>query len=94
MKMRDMLSSILQHDDQGKYSYLEFIKEYKMADESPAQRRKGRRLYTTRDEIVKRIAYVVEHRKLKTFGSILADQDMENKQMVAREAFYRTIDSL
>ncbi|TNV88020.1 hypothetical protein FGO68_gene1522 [Halteria grandinella] len=94
MKVREMLSNLLQSDDKGKYSYIEFIKEYKQADEAPSQRRKGRRLYQSKEEILKRVAYVIEHRKLRTFGQILADQDMENKQLVAREAFYRTIDSL
>jgi hypothetical protein len=31
---------------------------------------------------------------LKNFGSILADQDLEDTKRVERDAFYRTIDSL
>lgn len=79
LKVREMLSNLLQPDDKGKYSYLEFIKEYKQADEAPAQKRKGRKLYACKEEILKRVAYVIEHRKLRTFGQILADQDLENK---------------
>ena len=29
LKVREMLSNVLQPDDKGRYSYLEFIKEYK-----------------------------------------------------------------
>jgi hypothetical protein len=68
MKVREMLSNLLQPDQAGKYSYLDFIKEYRAADDAPSQKRRGRKLYGSKDDVLKRIAYVIEHRKLKTFG--------------------------
>lgn len=73
LKVREILSTLLQPDDKGRYSYLDFIKEYKQADDGAAQKRKGRKLYASKDEVLKRVAYVIEHRKLRTFGQILAD---------------------
>ena len=37
---------------------------------------------------------MIDHRKFKTFGSLLADQDLENEGLVSREQFFRCIDSL
>jgi len=94
-KLREILSTFFLPDDKGKYSYLEFINEFKANhDDDPTKARRGRRLYQSRDDVLKRIAYVIEHRGLKNFGSLLADQDIEGRHLVERDAFYRTIDSL
>jgi hypothetical protein len=94
-KVKEMLQNLLQPDEQGKFSYMEFIKEFNGTnDVANTQAKRGRRLYQSKDEIVKRIAYVIEHRGLKNFGSLLADQDMEGKLLIPRDSFYRTIDSL
>lgn len=60
----------------------------------PAQARRGRRLYTNVTDILKRIAFVISGRGLRNFGTLLADQDLEGKNEVMRDAFYRTLDSL
>lgn len=70
---REVLAALLQPDDQGRFSYLEFVAEYKASDPTPAQARRGRRLYTSREEILKRVAYVIEHRGMRNFGQLLAD---------------------
>jgi hypothetical protein len=72
-KVQEMLSNALQADEKGRFSYLEFIKEYKDGDVTPEQARRGRRLYINKEDIIKRIAYVIEHRGMKNFGSLLAD---------------------
>lgn len=93
-EIRDMLSNMLQPNEQGRYSYVEFVNEYKSTDPTPAQARRGRRLYTSKEEILKRISYVIEHRGMKNFGSLLADQQTEGRLEIPRDSFYRVIDSL
>jgi hypothetical protein len=36
MKVKEMLSNLLQNDERGRYSYLDFIKEYNQAEDTPA----------------------------------------------------------
>ena len=88
------MGALLQPDDQGRFSYLEFVSEYKANDPTPAQARRGRRLYTSKEEILKRVAYVIEHRGMRNFGQLLADQDVGGKLEIPSESFYRVIDSL
>ena len=90
----EVLSALLQPDEKGRFSYLEFVSEYKANDPTPAQARRGRRLYTSKEEILKRIAYVIEHRGMRNFGQLLADQDTDGKLEILSEPFYRGIDSL
>lgn len=90
----EVLGALLQPDDQGRFSYLEFVSEYKANDPTPAQARRGRRLYTSKEEILKRVAYVIEHRGMRNFGQLLADQDVGGKLEIPSESFYRVIDSL
>lgn len=45
-KVKEMLQNLLQPDAQGKYSYLEFIKEFNGTVETDTKvARRGRRLY-------------------------------------------------
>ena len=71
-KVREMLSSFFTSDQYGKYSYLDFIKEFQATEKNnPMQR--GRRLIQTVEEIKKRIAYHIDQRGIKNLGTLLAD---------------------
>ena len=50
-----------------------------MNNTDPAQSRAGKKIYQTRQEIIKRIVFVIEQRNIQNFGQLLADQDMEGK---------------
>lgn len=94
-QIRDILREFLSEDENGKFSMKEFIKEFKESQQIESQNpRRGRRLYTNVNDILKRIAFVISGRGLKNFGSLLADQDLEGKLSIERDAFYRTVDSL
>ncbi len=94
-QVKDMLREFLSEDENGKFSMKEFIQEFKVSQQIENQNpRRGRRLYTNVNDIIKRIAFVISGRGLKNFGSLLADQDLDGKQAIPRDSFYRTIDSL
>lgn len=56
-----------------------------MNNTDPAAARKGRKFYQTREEIIKRIVFVIEHRNIQNFGSLLADQDLDGKLTISRD---------
>lgn len=93
-QLRDMLQNFQEPDKEGKYSVADFIKDFKkMNDTAPAAARKGRKFYQTREEIIKRIVFVIEHRNIQNLGQLLADQDLDEKRAISRDQFYRLIDS-
>lgn len=54
-----------QEADEGKYSVPDFIKDFKLLNNTdPAAARKGRKFYNTREDIIKRIVFVIEHRNI------------------------------
>jgi hypothetical protein len=58
-----------QEADEGKYSVPDFIKDFKLLNNTdPAAARKGRKFYNTREDIIKRIVFVIEHRNIQNFG--------------------------
>ena len=81
-------------DDSGKFSHKEFMDDFNIMDKAQAAGAKGRKFFMAAEDILKRLAGVIEQRGLKTFGGLLADQDLQGKNTIEKDAFYRTIDSL
>lgn len=51
-------------------------------------------MFKSLEEVIGSIATAIEMRPIKNFGQILADQDIDNKQVVANDLFFRAIESL
>lgn len=66
-RVKQMLSNFFVPDEHGKYSYLEFIEEFKNAEKTNPLF-KGKRLFQNLDEILKKMAACIESRQLKQFG--------------------------
>jgi|LauGreDrversion4_2_1035121.scaffolds.fasta_scaffold1664303_1 hypothetical protein len=81
-----MLSNFFEPDKEGKYSVTDFIQDFKKLNNTdPAAARKGRKFYQNREEIIKRIVFVIEHRNIQNFGQLLADQDLEGNSTISRD---------
>jgi hypothetical protein len=68
-EIKDMLINFQEPDKDGKYSVSEFLKDFKKSCVvDPAVARKGKKNYENRNEILKRVAYIVESRCIQNFG--------------------------